>query len=105
MSARCTALVQVSFTHWVYLAWFMLGYQLTGPFIISAFRMLLTDIPAFLLVVSIFLGAFASSLYILGSNVGPEHLLLDFEVCLSALLSEFNEQHFGRTREVFEGTH
>ena len=68
-----------------------LGFQLTGPFIIIAFEMILTDIPAFLLVVSIFLGAFASTLYTLSDKEGVTGFVADFEACLSSLLHEFDQ--------------
>ena len=75
------ALMLAAVTHWLYLAWFMLGFQLTGPFIISAIEMLATDIPAFLIAVSVFMGAFASGMYILSAKVGVHFMLQDFEVC------------------------
>ena len=94
------ALVVASFAYWLYLAWFMLGFQLTGPFIISAFEMLGTDIPAFLMAVSIFMGAFASAMYILSTKSGLAFLMQDFEVCVMALLGQPNLQHFDDSLQV-----
>ena len=75
-----------SFSHWVYLAWFMLGYRLTGPFIIIVFQMLLYDLPSFLLVVSVFLGAFASSMHALSGTESFTSFVLDFYACLAPFL-------------------
>ena len=95
------ALVLVSFTHWLYLAWFMLGFQLTGPFIISAIEMLATDIPAFLMAVSVFMGAFASGMYILSNKVGLHFWMRDLEVCLMAVLGDPQMEHFEGTLDVW----
>ena len=74
------ALALASFSCWFYLAFFCMGFRLTGPFVVIAFAMLSVDIPAFLLVASAVLGAFASALYILSAKVGAGPLMFNFQV-------------------------
>ena len=94
------ALVVAVFTKWIYSAFFMLGFHLSGPFIISAFEMMSGDIPTFLTVVSIFMCAFSSAMYILSGKLGFQFLLNHFEFCLMALLGQADFQHFDEPRQV-----
>ena len=74
------ALALASFCSWFYLTFFCMGFKLTGPFVVIAFTMLHTDIPAFLIVATSFLGAFSSALYILSAKVGLGPLMFNFQV-------------------------
>ena len=100
-SSEDIALAVASFSAWLYLAWFLLAFELTGPFIITTYRMMTFDIPAFLVVVSIFMGAFVSSLYVLSSKRGVGFFFEDFWVCLRALLDDFDWSHFESTVQVW----
>ena len=92
--AENVATALASFCCWFYLLFFCLGFRLTGPFVVIAFTMLHTDIPAFLLVAFSFLGAFASSLYILSAKVGLGPLMFNIQACMDPFLASFEESHF-----------
>ena len=94
------ALVVAAFTSWLYLAWFMLGFQRSGPFIISAFEMMASDIPAFLMVLSVFIGAFSSVMYVMSGNLGLGFFLTDLEFCLMLLLGQADFDQLDETRQV-----
>ena len=95
-------LAVAGFTQWLALSWFMLAFKLTGPFVIVSFRMLLTDVPAFMFFISAFLGAFATTLYILREDIGLTALVGDFEACLGPVLrGSLDADRFGQSLRLW----
>ena len=91
------ALALASFACWLYLAFFLLGVKITGPTIVMVMEMICTDIPAFLLVVSTFVGAFATSVHILSGKTGMQSLVDGFNTCMYTVVDSFDEDHFQDT--------
>jgi hypothetical protein len=89
------AMALASFTIWLYLSFFCLAFHLTGPFVVMAFKMMSSDIPAFLVVILVFMGAFASALYMLSHKVGMDMLVFSFQSCLNTILDDFDADQFG----------
>lgn len=65
-----------AFLWWMHLLWYLLGFRLTGPFVIMLFNMLTGDVLRFFVLNAIFIAAFAQGMYVLGRYVGLHQLML-----------------------------
>eukprot|EP01064_Diplonema_japonicum_P001474 TRINITY_DN1094_c3_g1_i1.p1 TRINITY_DN1094_c3_g1~~TRINITY_DN1094_c3_g1_i1.p1 ORF type:complete len:992 (+),score=180.38 TRINITY_DN1094_c3_g1_i1:177-2978(+) len=91
--AEDLSLAFASLALWSYVLWLLLGFRMTGPFVIMIWKMLCSDILRFLLIFAAFLFGFAQTFFILLDESGFESFVRRVHVCFVALLGQAELSH------------
>lgn len=72
---------------WVYMLFFLMAFELTGPFVVMIYQMLVTDVLRFCIIYAVFLVGFSQAFFILfgynGMNQNNYHLFhIEFILCI-----------------------
>ncbi|KAJ9448389.1 hypothetical protein DIPPA_16327 [Diplonema papillatum] len=78
---------------WIYVLWLLLGFRITGPFVIMVWKMLRSDMIRFLLIFGSFLFGFAQTFFILLNESGLEQFMRRVHHCFVALLGQADLSH------------
>eukprot|EP00759_Apiculatamorpha_spiralis_P029045 PhF_6_TR31436/c0_g1_i3/m.46112/K04975/TRPV6; transient receptor potential cation channel subfamily V member 6 len=75
---------------WSYVLWLLIGFRLTGPFVIMLGKMLLKDVLCFSLIYSAFLFGVSQAFYILFNEDGVEAFARRLQTTFLIMLGEFS---------------
>jgi hypothetical protein len=70
MQAYTIVLALVSIIGWGYMFFFVMAFQLTGPFVFMIYEMLLNDVLRFCAIYMVFLAGFSQAFFVLFNNKG-----------------------------------
>lgn len=79
-----------SFLSWMYLLFFLLGFRLTGPFIIIMYEILVEDMSRFAMMGMVFYCGFAQALYVLSRDNGFGDYFSRVRSLFLTILGEFD---------------
>jgi hypothetical protein len=65
MEAQLAALAFASLLGWGYMLFFVMAFQLTGPFVVMIYQMLFNDVLRFCIIYMVFLGGFSQTFFVL----------------------------------------
>jgi hypothetical protein len=65
MDAQLAALALASLVGWGYMLFFVMAFQLTGPFVVMIYQMLFNDVLRFCIIYMVFLGGFSQTFFVL----------------------------------------
>lgn len=81
---------------WAYMLWFLLGFRITGPFVIMIFRMLHDDIMPFSIVMLIFLLGYSQAFYVIHVENGDAGKYFGIlKLCFAAMMGDLSMDDFG----------
>jgi hypothetical protein len=70
MPAYTIVLALVSIIGWGYMFFFVMAFQLTGPFVFMIYEMLVNDVLRFCVIYMVFLAGFSQAFFVLFNNNG-----------------------------------
>jgi len=70
MPAYTIVLAIVSIIGWGYMFFFVMAFQLTGPFVFMIYEMLVNDVLRFCVIYMVFLAGFSQAFFVLFNNNG-----------------------------------
>ncbi len=70
MQAYTIVLALVSIIGWGYMFFFVMAFQLTGPFVFMIYEMLLNDVLRFCAIYMVFLAGFSQAFFVLFNDNG-----------------------------------
>jgi len=83
---------------WCYMLYFLLGFKLTGPFVIVIYRILKSDFINFGFIYIIFLLGFTQGFFIIFNENGVSAFFLRMKSCLVATFGQFEVDDYMDTR-------
>lgn len=83
------ATAAASVAAWAYALWFLLGFQLTGPFVIMIAEMMASDMIKFLCLLFVFQMGFAQASFVLMDKVGSGQFVQEVRSAFEAMLGNF----------------
>ena len=83
---------------WFYLLFFLLGFRLTGPFIIMMFHMLAVDMVRFASLVFVFYMGFAQSIYVIFEEDGFWAFFCRFRSMFLTMLNDFDFDMYSESK-------
>ena len=75
MDAQLAVLALASLLGWGYMLFFVMAFQLTGPFVVMIYEMLFNDVLRFFIIYIVFLAGFSQAFFILFDNNGKNRKL------------------------------
>lgn len=72
---------------WLYMLWFLLGFRLTGPFVIMLWHMLVSDVIRFFALHGVFMMGFAEAFYVLTGKGGWSEFTAHIQECFVLALN------------------
>lgn len=86
---------------WSYMLWFLLGFRLTGPFVVMIYKMLIGDVLPFSIVMTIFLFGFSQAFYVTFEKSGDPYKYLEhLHHCFSAMIGDLDMSNFHGSQRV-----
>lgn len=89
-STESAVLSIISVVGWVYMLFFLLGYQQTGPIVVMMQKMFVQDVMLFVIIYGVFLLGFAQAFYIELGETGWGAFLNRIQSCFSTMLGDIN---------------
>lgn len=83
---------------WIYMLFFLLGFRMTGPFIVMMYKMLMVDVSRFSVLVMVFFFGFTQSLYVVFDDDGLSAFFLRLKALFLAMLGDFDFQEYATSR-------
>jgi hypothetical protein len=87
-----------SLVAWMYLLFFLLGFRLTGPFIVMLYRMLVQDVARFAVLVFVFFLGFSQALYVIFDDDGFTPFVVRIKALFLAMLGDFDFDDYSENR-------
>jgi hypothetical protein len=87
-----------SLVAWMYLLFFLLGFRLTGPFIVMLYRMLVLDVSRFSVLVIVFFLGFSQALYVIFDDDGFLPFFARIKALFLAMLGDFDFDEYADSR-------
>ena len=83
---------------WIYMLFFLLGFRMTGPFIVMMYKMLMVDVSRFSVLVMVFFFGFTQSLYVVFDDDGLSAFFSRLKALFLAMLGDFEFQEYATSR-------
>ena len=83
---------------WIYMLFFLLGFRMTGPFIVMMYKMLMVDVSRFSVLVMVFFFGFTQSLYVVFDDDGITAFLSRLKALFLAMLGDFDFEEYATSR-------
>eukprot|EP00455_Lapot_gusevi_P012680 TRINITY_DN1605_c0_g1_i4.p1 TRINITY_DN1605_c0_g1~~TRINITY_DN1605_c0_g1_i4.p1 ORF type:complete len:685 (+),score=183.66 TRINITY_DN1605_c0_g1_i4:122-2176(+) len=87
-----------SLSSWMYMLFFLLGFRLTGPFIVMMYRMLVVDVSRFTCLVLVFFMGFSQAMYVLFEDDGAIAFAVRLKALFLAMLGDFDFDEYQGNR-------
>ncbi|CAF3390913.1 unnamed protein product [Rotaria socialis] len=97
IQAQTTVLALVSIVGWGYMLFFVMAFQLTGPFVVMIYEMLFNDVLRFCIIYMVFLVGFSQAFFILFNNNGFSGFFLSVKQCFFGMLGDFDIDRYTGT--------
>ncbi|CAF3802067.1 unnamed protein product [Rotaria sp. Silwood1] len=97
MQAYTIVLAFVSIIGWGYMLFFVMAFQLTGPFVLMIYEMLFHDVLCFCIIYMVFLAGFSQAFFVLFNNNGFGGFLVSIKQCFFGMLGDFELDHYPGT--------
>ncbi|CAF0965109.1 unnamed protein product [Rotaria sordida] len=97
IQAQTIVLALVSIIGWGYMLFFVMAFQLTGPFVFMIYEMLFHDVLRFCIIYMVFLAGFSQAFFVLFNNNGFGGFLVSIKQCFFGMLGDFDLDHYTGT--------
>ncbi|CAF2968451.1 unnamed protein product [Rotaria sp. Silwood2] len=97
IQAQTTVLALVSIIGWGYMLFFVMAFQLTGPFVVMIYEMLFHDVLRFCIIYMVFLIGFSQAFFVLFNNNGFGGFFMSVKQCFLGMLGDFDIDHYTGT--------
>ncbi|CAF1032280.1 unnamed protein product [Rotaria sp. Silwood1] len=92
------------FLGWLYMFFFIMPFEFTGPLVIMIYKILFNDVLRFCIIYLIFLAGFSQSYFVLFNRNGLQGYLLSIKQCFLGLIEDFNLEYFIEEQHLCIGT-
>ncbi|CAF4180911.1 unnamed protein product [Rotaria socialis] len=89
--------IQQEVIGWGYMLFFVMAFQLTGPFVVMIYEMLFNDVLRFCIIYMVFLVGFSQAFFILFNNNGFSGFFLSVKQCFFGMLGDFDIDRYTGT--------
>ncbi|CAF1031094.1 unnamed protein product [Rotaria sordida] len=97
IQAQTIVLALVSIISWGYMLFFVMAFQLTGPFVFMIYEMFCHDVLRFCIIYMVFLAGFSQAFFVLFDNNGFDGFLVSIKQCFFGILGDFDLNHYTGT--------